>query len=99
MGILSNRKTSAPLIYPLSLHDALPISFGTRTKEPPRPNDAEGHCTAILSQTIHTQRTQGNTNALKHGRYGAEAIASRLTLTARVRTMKLIAKEVSGPDH
>ena len=37
----------------------------------------------------------GNTNALKHGRYSAKAIAERRELTALLRAMRGLAKEVN----
>jgi hypothetical protein len=37
---------------------------------------------------------KGNTNALKHGRYSAEAIANRRALAVLVREMRSLSKKV-----
>jgi len=41
---------------------------------------------------------KGNRNALKHGRCSAEAIGERRHLTALVRDMKGLARQVDGED-
>ena len=40
----------------------------------------------------------GNNNALKHGRYSAEAIAKRRELAALLRDMKGLVEQVDGVD-
>jgi uncharacterized protein YjcR len=39
---------------------------------------------------------KGNQNALKHGYYSVQSIAERRELSALLRTMKVLAKEVSS---
>jgi hypothetical protein len=41
---------------------------------------------------------KGNRNALKHGRYGAEAIADRRELASLLRAMKDLIEEVGGEE-
>jgi uncharacterized protein YjcR len=41
---------------------------------------------------------KGNKNALKHGRYSAEAIAERRELMALVRGMKGLVEQVDGEE-
>jgi hypothetical protein len=41
-------------------------------------------------------RRRGNSNAFKHGRYTAEAIAQRRELMALVREMKGLIEQVDG---
>jgi hypothetical protein len=41
---------------------------------------------------------KGNSNALKHGRYTAEAIAERRELMALLRGMKGLAEHVDGDE-
>ena len=41
---------------------------------------------------------QGNSNALKHGRYSAAAIAERRELAALIRSMRRLVAEVDGSD-
>jgi hypothetical protein len=38
----------------------------------------------------------GNSNALKHGRYTADAIAERRELAALIRSMRGVIEEVDG---
>ncbi len=38
----------------------------------------------------------GNTNALKHGRYTAKAIADRRELATLLRTMRVLVKKATG---
>lgn len=41
---------------------------------------------------------KGNSNALKHGRYTAEAIAERRRLMALLRGMKCLVEQVDGEE-
>ena len=41
---------------------------------------------------------KGNSNALKHGRYTAEAIAERRELMALLRDMKGLVEQVDGEE-
>jgi hypothetical protein len=41
---------------------------------------------------------KGNSNALKHGRYSAEAIAERRKLMALLRDMRGLIEEVDGEE-
>jgi hypothetical protein len=40
---------------------------------------------------------KGNKNALKHGRYTAEAIAQRRQISALLHAMKVLAKKTADP--
>jgi len=40
----------------------------------------------------------GNVNARKHGRYGAESIATRRELAALIRSMRGLVDEVDGVE-
>jgi hypothetical protein len=40
----------------------------------------------------------GNTNALKHGRFTAEAIVQRRELAALLRSMRRLARDLDGRD-
>jgi hypothetical protein len=41
---------------------------------------------------------KGNSHALRHGRYSAEAIAERRELGALLRDMKALAEQVEGDE-
>jgi hypothetical protein len=41
---------------------------------------------------------KGNSHALRHGRYSAEAIAERRELGALLRDMKALAEQVDGDE-
>lgn len=41
---------------------------------------------------------RGNSHALRHGRYSAEAIAERRELGALLRDMKALAEQVEGDE-
>ena len=41
---------------------------------------------------------KGNSHALRHGRYSAEAIAERRELGALLRNMKALAEQVEGDE-
>jgi uncharacterized protein YjcR len=64
---------------------------GTPCMSPAMPN---GRC------RMHGGRSpgapKGNQNALQHGFFSARSIAERRELSALLRTMKVLAKEVSG---
>ena len=67
----------------------------TRKGNPCRsPAMANGRCRMHGGKSPGAPR--GNGNALKHGRYGAAAIAERRELVALIRSMRKLVAEVDG---
>ena len=63
---------------------------GSRCQAPAMPN---GRCR--LHGGLSPGAPKGNTNAFKHGRYTADAIANRREIAALVRTMNALAKSTA----
>ena len=84
-------KTAAPLPMHLSPRCGAMTRKRTPCRSPAMPN---GRC------RMHGGRSPGaplgNTNARKHGRYGAAAMAYRRQVTALVRSMRQLAEQVNA---
>jgi len=65
---------------------------GHPCRSPAMPN---GRCRMHGGQSPGAPR--GNSNALKHGRYSAEAIARRQEISSLIRAMRALAIEVEKP--
>ncbi len=66
---------------------------GTPCRSPAMPN---GRCRMHGGKSPGAPK--GNRNALKHGRYTAEAIAERRELAALLRAMKGLVEQVDGDE-
>jgi hypothetical protein len=70
-------------------HQALPLRCSRSTLDE-LPHRLARHSLAVARRRV-AGAPKGNKNALKHGRYTAEAIANRRGLSTLLRTMKALA--------
>ena len=81
----------------MAMHRSPRCGARTRRGTPCRsPAMANGRCRMHGGKSSGAPR--GNSNALKHGRYSAKAIAARRELAALVRSMRALVAEVDGSD-
>ena len=81
----------------LAMHRSPRCGARTRRGTPCRsPAMANGRCRMHGGNSPGAPR--GNSNALKHGRYSAAAIAERRELAALIRSMRRLVAEVDGAD-
>ena len=91
VGIARNRRNN-PMQSRLPMHRSPRCGARTRSGTPCRsPAMPNGRCR--MHGGTSPGAPKGNTNALKHGRYTAEAIARRRELAACLRLMKRLASE------
>ena len=81
----------------MAMHRSPRCGARTRRGTPCRsPAMANGRCRMHGGRSPGAPR--GNSNALKHGRYTATAIAERRELAALIRSMRRLVAEVDGSD-
>ena len=82
---------------PLPMHLGPRCGARTRSGTPCQsPAMANGRCRMHGGKSPGAPR--GNSNALRHGLYSAEAISERRELAALIRSMRGLVKEVVGPE-